>query len=60
MLLVSYEQHWLKVHEDRLIRLKVEQATLHYDAQELKDELPASLVWTYTLQLQLNRGDKLG
>ena len=60
MLLVSYEQHWLKVHEDRLIRLKIEQATLHCDAQELKDELPASLVWTYTLQLQLNSGDKLG
>ena len=60
MLLVSDEQDGLEVHKDWLIRLEIEKSTLHCDDQELEDELPDCLVWTDTLQLQLDSGDKLG
>lgn len=60
MLLVSDEQDGLEVHKDWLIRLEIEKSTLHRDVQELEDELPDCLVWTDTLQLQLDSGDKLG
>ena len=59
MLLVSDEQDGLEVHKDWLIRLEIEKFTLHCDAQELEDELPGRLVCTDTLQLQLDRSDKL-